>query len=55
MTPKTSDTAELYENIALQTGSKTGHKSPYEKHHDDWNEEVDKKAAELEKEMEEHV
>lgn len=49
-TPKTIDTAELYENIALQTGNKVTR--PYEKHHQAWYDEVEKAADKLEDQME---
>lgn len=44
---KTIDHAELYDNIALQTGESR----PYEKHHEDWDEQVEKEAQKLEQQM----
>jgi len=44
---KTIDHAELYDQIALQTGAA----SPYEKHHQDWEEQVEAESKKLEKQM----
>lgn len=44
---KTIDHAELYDNITLQTGESR----PYEKHHQDWEEQVEVEAQKLEKQM----
>lgn len=44
---KTIDHAELYDQIALQTGEQR----PYEKHHEDWDAQVEEESAKLEKQM----
>lgn len=44
---KTIDHAELYDQIALQTGESR----PYEKHHEDWEDQVEKEAQKLEQQM----
>ena len=44
---KTIDHAELYDQITLQTGESR----PYEKHHQEWEEQVEMEAQKLEKQM----